>query len=395
MEKPRLLRITTVPISLHLLLNGQLAFTRDQGFEVLTASADGPEISRLHEWNITHRIIPMTRKITPLQDLWCIYLLVKLIKSFGPDIVHTHTPKAGLLGMVAAWLCRVPIRMHTVAGIPYQESAGFTQTILRCAERITYMAAHRVYPNSVGLQQFMVSEFPGQQSKYRVLGHGSSNGVNTEFFKPTTELVHEAASLRGKYGIGPEDWVACFVGRLVRNKGVGELVDAFDQFSPEKKNTWLFLVGQLEDELDPLPSSTVAALQQNKSVISPGFQEDIRPWIMASNVLVLPSYREGFPNVLLQAGALQKPCIATDINGCNEIVLNHETGLLVPAKDAKALEDALVWCYANREEAAKWGKNAGSHVINKFSQSYIWNELMKEYRQLLSLVSIKDQTALG
>src|SRR5689334_4097349 len=140
-NKPRLLRITTVPVSLKLLLNGQFTFFQTQGFEVLTVSADGPEVAGLKEKGIAHKIVPMTRMITPLVDLYCLFLLIRVISKFKPDIVHTHTPKAGLLGMMAAWICRVPIRMHTVAGLPLMESHGFKKWILVLTERITYACA--------------------------------------------------------------------------------------------------------------------------------------------------------------------------------------------------------------------------------------------------------------
>lgn len=392
MEKPRLLRITTVPISLHLLLNGQLSFMQSNGFDVLTASAEGPEIAHLRSRDIPHNVIPLTRRITPLRDLWCVFLLVRLIRKFKPHIVHTHTPKAGLLGMVAAWLCRVPVRMHTVAGIPYQEARGPRRALLRWAERVTYLAAHHIYPNSTGLRQFMELEFPDLKSKFKVLGNGSSNGVNPEFFQPTPQLATQAAAIRKQLNFNENDWVACFVGRVVRDKGIGELVEAFSQLASEHANVHLFLVGHPEDDLDPLPQATTDLLLKSKSVVRPGFQEDIRPWIMASNVLILPSYREGFPNVLLQAAAMEKPCIATNINGCNEIIVNGETGLLVPAKNASALGEAMRWCYRNQNDAAKMGMNARTHVMNQFSQSYIWYELLKEYRQL---VPLDDQTLPG
>src|SRR5690242_3117643 len=154
-DKPRLLRITTVPISLKLLLRGQLAFMQSQGFEVLAVSADGKEIQSVTEEGVNHKIVPFTRKITLIQDLICLWQLIVLIRKFRPDIVHTHTPKAGLLGMLAAWICGVPLRMHTVAGLPLVEARGFKRAVLKITERITYWCAHRLYPNSGMLKEFI------------------------------------------------------------------------------------------------------------------------------------------------------------------------------------------------------------------------------------------------
>ncbi|HYC85034.1 MAG TPA: glycosyltransferase, partial [Chryseosolibacter sp.] len=156
-DKPRLLRVTTVPISLKLLLKGQLSFFANQGFDVLAASSPGPEVDALGQQGVAHAAIPMTRKITPLRDLQSLWQLVRLMHRYKPVIVHTHTPKAGLLGMIAAWMCRVPIRLHTVAGLPLMEAAGLKRQVLLVTERLTYLCATHVYPNSRGLQDFIVS----------------------------------------------------------------------------------------------------------------------------------------------------------------------------------------------------------------------------------------------
>src|SRR5688572_16963125 len=156
---PRLLRITTVPISLHLLLQGQFRYMREHGFDVITMSADGKEVVEVIKDGTPHIVIPMTRKITPLQDFKCLLKLIQEIKKIKPDIVHTHTPKAGLLGMMASWMCRVPVRLHTVAGLPLMEASGFKHTVLRIAERVTYNCAHLVYPNSHGLKKYIEQHF--------------------------------------------------------------------------------------------------------------------------------------------------------------------------------------------------------------------------------------------
>lgn len=363
---------------------------QSQGFELLTASAKGSEIKHLRQGGVAHQVIPLTRTITPFRDLWCLYLLIRLIKSFKPHLVHTHTPKAGVLGMLAAWICRVPIRMHTVAGIPYQETTGLKKRVLRWVEKITYHTATQVCPNSRGLQQFMESEFPKLKSKYRVIGNGSSNGVNTEFFKPTRELDEAASALKEKSGIGHGDRVVCFVGRLVRDKGLVELVEACRSLQHRERKTWLVLVGPFEQQLDPLPPHTLQTIQTHETIITPGFQEDIRPWIRMSQALVLPSYREGFPNVLLQAGSLEIPCIATDINGCNEIIADGKTGLLIKPKNVESLKKALQHLLEHPDKAAEMGRLARQRIENHYSQSYIWNELLLEYKRQLSLVQVHD-----
>ena len=385
MVKARLLRITTVPISLLILLKGQLQYMQLHGFDVLAVSADGPEVSELTHLGIPHEVIPFTRSITLWKDLHCLFRLVRLIRKFHPDIVHTHTPKAGLLGMMAAWICRVPYRMHTVAGLPYQETQGLRRAILRITELATYSFARNVFPNSNGLLRYMQAEFPFHIRKYKVIGRGSSNGVDVNHYTVNDNLLVEQTHTRSRNNIPGDHFVYCFVGRLVRDKGIAELVQAFAQLSEQWNDVWLFLVGHFEQDHDPLPPDIKEQIIRHRRIIHEGFQRDIRPWVLASNVLVLPSYREGFPNVLLQAGCLLKPCIATDINGCNEIIQDQLTGLLIPTKDVQSLKSAMTKLYTDRNLGVRAGKDARNFISKNYDQLYIWNEILKEYQKHLGL----------
>src|SRR5688572_8597648 len=231
---PRLLRITTVPISLQLLLHGQFKYMREHGFEVITMSADGREVSDVIKDGTPHIVIPMTRKITPLHDLKCLWMLIREIKKIRPDIVHTHTPKAGLLGMLASWICRVPVRLHTVAGLPLIEASGFRRFVLKLAERVTYACAHAVYPNSVGLKRFIEQQFILPAHKLKILGKGSSNGIDVAFFNRSHSLENHARQLRAAYDAQANDVILSFVGRIVRDKGIVELVQAFTAISDDE-----------------------------------------------------------------------------------------------------------------------------------------------------------------
>jgi glycosyltransferase involved in cell wall biosynthesis len=384
MNAPRLLRITTVPVSLKLLLRGQLSYMKRHGFEVLAVSADGPEIKDLSNEGISHIIVPMTRRITLFQDLLCVIKLVQIIRNFQPDIIHTHTPKAGLLGMLAGWLCRVKTRMHTVAGLPLMEAKGFKRWVLIGTERLTYACAHRVYPNSHGLYAYMTETLRIKNSeKIKVIGKGSSNGIDTEFFQPTASLKSEADELRKKYGVRPEDVVFSFVGRIVKDKGIGELVSAFRSVEEKyrsRRKTFLFLIGDFEEELDPLDPADRLFLKQDPHVILAGFQQDVRPWIMASDIFVFPSYREGFPNVVMQACCLERACIVSDINGCNEIIRHGKTGILVKPKDTAELLDAMLALAEDADIRMRYSTEARDYVVKNFDQRNIWNSLLTEYK---------------
>ena len=381
----KLLRITTVPISLHLLLSGQFRYMIENGYEVYTISADGPEVVEVLKEGVQHIAVPFTRKITVLHDLRCLITLVGIIRKIKPDIVHTHTPKAGLLGMLAAWICRVPVRVHTVAGLPLMEATGLKRTMLETTEKITYACAQRVYPNSVGLEKFMIDNLNVNPAKVTMIARGSSNGIDVSFFSRTPDLEAQAIALREKHGIGPGDLVFTFVGRVVRDKGIVELVEAFKAVSDQAYplRTFLMLVGPFEQELDPLPEDVVRFINEDKRVILAGFQNDVRPWIMASDVFVFPSYREGFPNVVMQACLLAVPCIVSDINGCNEIVTHNSTGLVVPPKDITALIQAMESMADDASLRKTFSAAARGFVVANFDREFVWEELRKEYQSLL------------
>jgi glycosyltransferase involved in cell wall biosynthesis len=382
MEKTRLLRITTVPISLHLLLKGQFSFMREQGFEVYTMSAAGKEIPEVLKEGVKHIEVPLTRKITPIQDLLCLWKMMRIIRSIRPYIVHTHTPKAGLIGMLAAWLCRVPVRMHTVAGLPLVEATGLKRSILVVTEKITYFCATGVYPNSVGLKDYMTQSLGVNNDKLKIIGKGSSNGIDTGRFKRSEDMEQQASELRRRYGIKQGDIVFSFVGRIVRDKGIGELVYAFKKLPelPGGAKVYLLLIGPFEQELDPLHEDDYKFLHNNKSVILAGFQSDVRPWIMASDVFVFPSYREGFPNVVMQSCCLNVPCIVSNINGCNEIIQHEQTGIIVPVKNAEAVYRAMVTLMENMSLRQSYSQAARDYIVANFDQQFVWNELLNEYK---------------
>jgi lipopolysaccharide/colanic/teichoic acid biosynthesis glycosyltransferase/glycosyltransferase involved in cell wall biosynthesis len=391
-KKVKLLRVTTVPISLKILLAGQLDYFKShKKYDVLAVSADGPEVVQQMIGGVNHQVVPMTRKITPIQDLICLLQLVVIIRDFQPDIIHTHTPKAGLLGMLAGWITRVPVRMHTVAGLPLMEKTGLLKKLLIAIEKLTYACATHVFPNSRGLKDFITHHI-SKSKKVRVLGHGSSNGIDTQYFRRRDAKMTEAEAIRRKYNIKPGDVVFCFVGRVVKDKGISELVHAFeicrDRLPPDRK-FFLLVVGPLEQDLDPIEKNDLEFLTEDEHVILAGYQIDVRPWIMAADVFVFPSYREGFPNVVMQACCLEVPCIVTDINGCNEIIRHNETGLVVPPKDPEALAHAMITMTREPAMRKQMALAARHFVTANYDQRYVWDMLHKEYETAGTLSKIR------
>jgi glycosyltransferase involved in cell wall biosynthesis len=388
-ESVKLVRITTIPLSLDKLLTGQLYFMKSNGFEVVAVSSNGSEIEGIKKREQCRFVkVEMTRTISPLKDLLSLIKMTTLLKKEKPQIVHTHTPKAGLIGMLAAWLAGVPIRLHTVAGLPLMESKGFTKRILIQVEKITYQCASRVYPNSNELQNYIIQNIYRSTTKLKVLGNGSSNGIDVEYYKNTTAISQKAKELKKVLGIAVSDLIFIFIGRIVKDKGVNELVSAFDQLNKKYSSIKLFLVGSFEDELDPIEPRSRAIIEQNKNISTTGFINDIRPYLAASHLLVFPSYREGFPNVPLQAGCFELPMIVTNINGCNEIVRNGINGLIVPSKNEDALRDAMERMIVDEAFRAQCATASRKVIVENYSRDTVWIALLKEYQDLLQAKGI-------
>ena len=383
MERKGLIRITTIPLSLEKLLDGQMAFMKDY-FEVVAISAE-PEKLENYATKEGVRFFPLelTRKITPIKDIVAVFKLYRFLKKEKPAIVHTHTPKAGIVGMMASWLAGVPNRLHTVAGLPLMEVTGFKRKVLDVVEKLTYRFATKVYPNSKGLYDFIIAEKFTSPNKISIIGQGSSNGIDTDYFSPNQVSDSQKNALRKTLGIGSKDFMFTFIGRLVGDKGINELVTAFNSSEFKIQNSKLLLVGPVETDLDPLKSETLLAIENNPDIISVGYQNDVRPYLAAADALVFPSYREGFPNVVMQAGAMGLPSIATDINGCNEIIIPDINGLLIPPKNSEALEDAMRLLTNDVELYNRLKYNARIQITSRYERQQVWDALLAEYQRLL------------
>jgi len=216
LNKPKLIRITTVPKSLGGLLKGQLKFM-NTFYEVIAVSGESEILNKFSEEEGV-RVIPvtMTRTISPIKDLVALFKLVRIFKKENPFIVHTHTPKAGFLGMFAAWLTNVPLRLHTVAGLPLLEEKGIKRKILNIIEKVTYKLATNIYPNSFGLYNIILQNNFTDKHKLKVLGNGSSNGIDTSFFDSSKVTDQCKSKLKKELGIASEDFVYIYIGRLVK-----------------------------------------------------------------------------------------------------------------------------------------------------------------------------------
>src|SRR5690554_4671012 len=266
MNNPKLIRITTVPVSLKTLLKGQHRFMSEKGFEVINISSKGQELQDVqNDENIRVIALEMSRTISPLKDLKSLWNFYRLCMREKPLIVHSHTPKAGIVGMLGAKLAGVPIRLHTVAGLPLMEATGNKRKLLDFVEKLTYSSATKVYPNSKGLYDFILQQKYTKKGKLKVIAQGSSNGINTEFFDSQQISETKQLELKQELGISSTDFVFVFVGRLVGDKGINELIKAFQQLN--SPNAKLLLVGPFESDLDPLQSETLEAIETHPNII--------------------------------------------------------------------------------------------------------------------------------
>lgn len=386
MQPPKLIRITTVPISLEKLLEGQINFIQNY-FEVTAVSANKARLKELGiENDFTTFHVEMSRQITPISDLKAVWKLYKYLKREKPTIVHTHTPKAGIIGMMASYLARVPLRLHTVAGLPLMEAKGVKRKILNLVERWTYKYATNVYPNSKGLYDFILSEKLTSHEKLQIIGNGSSNGIDTSYFDSGLFSQDAKDCLKKEIHIPKESFVFIFVGRLVGDKGINELVKAFSNLNSEFRiqNSKLLLVGLLESDLDPLLPKTLEAIENDPDIIEVGYQQDVRPYFAISDALVFPSYREGFPNVVMQAGAMGLPSIVSDINGCNEIIEEGVNGMIIPPKNTVELKKAMISILEDSATRQMLASNSRSMIVSRYERQQVWDALLKEYNTLLA-----------
>ncbi|MCB7480606.1 glycosyltransferase family 4 protein [Christiangramia sediminis] len=381
----KLVRITTIPLSLEKLLEGQLTFM-NQYYEVIAVSA---EKERLAQYGTNNKVrtfwVEMTRAITPLEDIKALVKLYRFFKQEKPLIVHTHTPKAGIVGILAGKLAGVPIRLHTVAGLPLLETKGNKRKILDWVEAFTYRLATRVYPNSFELRKIIVDHGYAKPQKLKVLGKGSSNGIDTGYFDPSQFNQEEKFKLKSELGIPREDFTFIFVGRLVSEKGINELVLSFIELQKSKPDISLLLVGPFEQELDPLDHQVFQNIKSHPKIFTTGYQQDVRAYFSISDVLAFPSYREGFPNVVMQANAMGLPAIVSDINGCNEIIEEGINGMIIPVKDRNALLNSMSEIIENTVLRSKLAQNARKLIQMNYERGLFWENLLKEYKELEAL----------
>ena len=376
----KIIRSTTVAESLGFCRGLLRELREEDGYEVVAVSSPDRRLDEVAEREGVRTVaVPMERHISPLKDLKSLINLVRAFRKERPTMVHSMTPKAGLLSMMAAWMTRVPVRVHTFTGLVFPTATGLTQKILILTDRITCACATHVIPEGEGVKNDLTN-YRITKKPLKVLGHGNVRGIDLEHYNPELpEVKAEAAKLR-KDGV----FTFVFVGRLVGDKGINELVGAFERLHKEYPATRLLLVGPEESNLDPLKPETLAKIKENPSIEAVGSQPDVRPWFVAADVLVFPSYREGFPNVVIEAGAMGLPSIVTDINGSREIIIEGRNGIIIPARDEDALYQAMKQMVDNLDQLKSMASEARPLIASRYEQSYVRRCLKEYYKEIIN-----------
>ena len=381
----KLIRITTVPMALKYLLPGQMRYMAQQGMQVVMISADGEERADvINTEQCPHIIVPFTRQITPIKDLACLWQLIKIFKKQQPDIVHTHTPKAGLLGMLAAKICGIPVRIHTVAGLPLMVQTGLKLQILKAVEKITYAAATQVWPNSQSLLTYIKDNKYGKQEKLNIISKGSSNGINLQRFSKHALTDDILAEVKKSINYNPNNYYLLSIGRLVADKGIVELVLGFKDLLLQYPNLKLILVGKYETSLDPLPNDIINEIKLNSCIIHIQWSAYVEYYLALANLFVFPSHREGFPNVLLQSAAMCTPIICSAITGNVDIVTHNTTGLLFEKANIEAMKNNITFAINNPNSMHKMAAHLQATIHNYYDNKIIWQAIWQQYQQLLT-----------
>lgn len=366
MNKKKIIRVTTVADSICFYSDLIPALQKD--YEVVGVSSPGKELDELSEKGIRTIEVAMERRISVVSDIKSLWKMYKVLSKESPYIVHSITPKAGLIAMIASWLCRVPVRIHTFTGLVWPTAKGIQRRILMATDWLTCACATHVIPEGEGVKADLLNHHITSKP-IKVLGYGNVRGVDMEYFKPEPRNTEDVFTF-------------VFIGRIVKDKGINELVAAFKRVNEKHKHVRLVLVGPKEDNLDPILPETAAEIHSNNAITEVGSQKDVRPFYQNADALVFPSYREGFPNVVLEAGAMGLPSIVTDINGSREIIVESKNGTIIPPHDEQALYEAMLNWVENPQEVASMAANARKMISERFEKSFVQKCMIDFYNKV-------------
>lgn len=353
---------------------------QERGYEIVSVSSPGESLIRLREKGVKVIEVPIERRISMFRDLKSLMRMISVFRKEKPFMVHSMTPKAGMLCMLAGWLTRVPRRVHTFTGLVWPTSTGLKRKILMATDWLTCACATHIIPEGRGVMNDLQSYITKKPMK--VLGYGNVRGVDMEKFSRRQEVEEMAKGIKTE-GI----FTFIFVGRIVGDKGINELVSAFAELHKKYEKTRLLLVGRFEKELDPLKAETLNVIDKHISIESLGhkYGDELLAYYAASDCFVFPSYREGFPNTVMEAGAMGLPSIVTDINGSREIIMDGKNGVIIPSKDVEALYNAMEEMITNSDKTKEYADNAREMIASRFERGFVCKCLYDFYEEICGI----------
>ena len=371
----KLFFVTTIATSLNFFKGQYQLLSND--FEIKAISSDKERLEQIGKENeINVHYIPMEREISLFKDLYCLICFICYFFKERPYIVHGNTPKGSLLSMIAAWITRVPVRIYMCHGLRYQGCGGFKRKLLMFMERISCRCATEVICVSNGIKEVLIEDKITNKTPV-VIWNGSVSGIDTIKFNP--ENFKDKSSLRQQYNINENDFVVTFIGRLVKDKGINELVKAVNSLHSKYANIRLLLIGRFENTGNPVSDITKKIIDESDFIIATGPQPDIVPFLSITDLFAFPSYREGFGLSLMEAGAMGVPSIASNIPGCNEVVIDGKTGILIPSHSSQAIIESIENLYNNRELLNQIKSNCRNSIIERYEQKKLWQCYKEHY----------------
>lgn len=381
--KIKIIRATTVPLSLNCFCKGELK-ALNQKYNVIALSSPGEELEEVKNREGVRVIpLPMERRICLFKDVIALCRMVKIMMREKPYMVHSMTPKAGLLCMVAAWMTRVPVRVHTFTGLVFPTTSGILRRVLMLTDSITCFCATHVIPEGEGVKNDLISNRITKKPM-RVLGYGNGRGIDMNYYFLRGEVKRKVEELQLR---DESKFTFLFVGRIVGDKGINELCHAFYRIHQQDPNTRLMMVGDFEEVLDPVSDDTKKLISDERNgivTISWKNGDELLAYYAAADCFVMPSYREGFPNTVLEAGAMGLPSIVTDINGSREIIVEGKNGMIVPPRNEYALFEAMLKMLTSNKEREYMAGNARKMIADRFEQGFVRKCLYDFYDEILA-----------